>query len=197
MKRVCFATVLCTVGLLAGCATRPREVRSPNVTGGETAQQATRAGEAPQTGPLESWTITYGDAHAPEVQGVRLGLVGFLADRTRQEIVYRFAFEDPSRRAPRAVTVEDVSGTKAEMLVTDTAPRLAADGTWRGDATPQKKGDPALAWLAQTGDTFKIYRLTITTTDGKRLVLYEAAKWGAPLKAACRQVLGYDDAPRG
>jgi hypothetical protein len=194
MRTFALAAALCGAAFLAGCvthpgtanaagtnpaATHPVEIRTVTIAGGETVRL-----------PVER-----GDARPVETAEVKVQVAGFVADHEKQEIVYVFGFREKKGRTPRAVMVEDVTGSEAAVLVDDPAPRLSRDGYWTGKAAPQRKGNPWLAWLADAGDTFKIYRLTITTADGRKLVLFQATVFGTALKATFRQMLGYAGEP--
>jgi len=158
-----------------GSTARPDEVRTVTVAGGESIQVR----------------IEHGDAKRAENSDIKIEVAGFVADRPRREIAFVFGFKEKKMEWPRSVMVEDVTGDDAEVVVSDAAPRLTRDGIWRGTASPLRKGDPGLEWLAQPGDTFKVFRLTIVTADGRRLVMFQAAIWGPELKATFRQMLGY------
>jgi hypothetical protein len=186
MRRFGLLVSLGGAAILAGCVTRPAapppsaarpaEMRTVTVAGGESVRV-----------PIE-----HGAARHAENSDVKIESAGFVADRAKQEIVFVFGFREKKMEWPRSVTVEDVTGDNAELLLTDTTPRLARDGTWKGTAAPLRKGDPGLAWLEKSGDTFKVFRLTIITADGRKLVMFQAAIWGAALKTTFRQMLGYE-----
>ncbi len=191
MRRIAPVAALSVAAIFAGCtmqpsathpsateaAPAPAEVRTVTVAGGESIQVR----------------IEHGAAQRVENSEIKIEVAGFVADRTRREIVFVFGFKEKKMEWPRSVTVEDVTGDDAEMVVSDTAPRLTRDGIWRGTAPPLRKGDAGLGWLSEPGDTFKVFRLTINTADGRRLVMFQAALWGAELKATFRQMLGYDE----
>ena len=109
-------------------------------------------------------------------------------------MVYNFKFIVKSGDAPRSVVIEDVSGAAPEILVEDDHPRLAGK-SWHGASGPKTPDDPRLAWLDEPDDSFRIYRVNIMTSDGRRLVMYTAAGYAAPAKELFKKMLGLGKAP--
>jgi len=188
---VLLAGSLQIVVLLAGCATTPGAA-PPRTPGAAAAAPVEVRRLKVAGGKTVEIRIEHGDAKPVETSEVKVQVAGFVADRERQELVYVFGFREKKGAVPRAVTVDDVTGAEAAPLVADAAPRLSRDGYWTGKAAPQRRGSAGLAWLGDAGDTFRVYRLTITTADGRTLVLFQAAIFGTELKAAFRQILGYE-----
>ncbi len=198
MRRIGLVAALSAAAILAGCTTQPPATQSAATQPAATPASPRRPDEVRTVtvagGESIKVRIEHGDAKRVENSEIKIEVAGFVADRTRREIVFVFGFKEKKMEWPRSVTVEDVTGDDAEMVVSDASPRLTRDGIWRGTAPPLRRGDPGLGWLAEAGDTFKVFRLTILTADGRRLVMFQAAIWGPELKATFRHMLGYDEA---
>ncbi len=110
-------------------------------------------------------------------------------DPSLKQTVFLFAFTDQTGVAPRSVVVDDVSDREPIRLFEDLEPKLQ-NNQWRCITRPYDGDDPALHWLGQLGDTMRVFRFTITTADGREVVLHQA--WSAPgwMKAAMRRTLG-------
>lgn len=164
--------MIALVAVLGGCATSPT-VQTFTIAGGQTI-------ELP---------IARGGALPTENSDVKIEVTGFMLDGQAKEITYAFGFTEKKRETPRSVKVEDVTGSTAELLVEDKSPRLDAKGYWKGSARPRKKGDAGLSWLNEAGDTTKVFRFTIVTSDGRQLVMHQASVWSGTSKPMLRQVL--------
>jgi len=111
--------------------------------------------------------------------------------RAVKTLAYTFAFIEKTGHAPRSVVVEDVSGAAPEILVEDDHPALVRNA-WLGVSGPKTAEDPRLGWLNEPDDSYRIYRLTIVTWDGRRLVMYTAAGYLPSVKANLRAALGME-----
>lgn len=158
--------------ILCGCATDP-SMRTFTIAGGQTI----------------GLPIAQRGAVATENADVRIEVTGFMVDGQAKEIVYTFGFREKRRELPRSVKVEDVTGSTAELLVEDNSPRLDAKGYWKGSAKPRKKGDSDLSWLYEAGDTTKIFRFTIVTSDGRELVMHQGSVWRGASKPLILKVI--------
>jgi hypothetical protein len=130
-----------------------------------------------------------GNAKAVENHTVRIEVTGFLLDETNRELVYTFAFTEKKNARPRSVLVEDVTGERPEVLVVDSDPQITLEGYWKGNSTPRRKGDLSLGWVTDTGDTYKVFRFSITTADGVPLIIHQASVWSGHSKPLIREVL--------
>lgn len=80
------------------------------------------------------------------------------------------------------VRVEDVSGETAKLMVDDEKPELSAEGYWKG------RGDSVLVdaqrpeWIHVLGDTWRIFRFTITTAQKGDIVLLQPSWSSAEMK---------------
>lgn len=162
------------VTLLAGCATDGTPMKSFRIAGGQTVQVP----------------FSMAGALSTENADVKIEVTGYLLHGAMREISYTFGFTEKKGERPQEVMVEDVTGDQAQRLVVDRNPQLSSNRYWKGDAAPMHKGDPALDWVDQPGDTIKVFRFTITTADGRQLVMYQASVWPGAAKGLVRMVLG-------
>ncbi|GAA5162161.1 hypothetical protein [Viridibacterium curvum] len=151
--------------------------------------QATLKNFTVSGGKIIQLPVAAGGALPTEDKEIRIEVAGFLINREKLELVYTFGFTEKNKSTPKKVVVEDVTGTEAVQLVQDDTPALVAHGYWIGSSTPRKSNDPSIAWLAQNGDTEKVFRFTIHTADGRVLVLHQASVWSGAAKPPLRQML--------
>ena len=137
--------------------------------------------------------VTREGATVPMENGdVRIEIAGYTLDAANRELFFTFGFREKKKAAPRSVTVEDVSGDSALVLVADSAPELDGNGSWKGNSAPYRRFDPPLGWLTDLGDTIKVFRFTIVLADGRPFILHQAAIWAGAQKQFVREILGYD-----
>lgn len=165
--------------LAAGCATKAAKPQTFTIAGGQQIELPITNDGAPPT----------------ENADFKIEVTGFMLDEDRGEVLYAFGFTKKTGPALQRVRVDDVTGPTAEILVIDETPTLEKN-YWKGTALPRKKGDPGLVWLTQDGNTIKIFRFTLTTHDGRSLVMHQAAVWPGEAKPLLRQLLGYDGPAR-
>ena len=107
-----------------------------------------------------------------------------------QKILYAFAFTDSRRRGLRQVRVEDVSDDKAVLLVDDAQPKSESDGTWHGVAEPLEFKDPRMSWIMTISNTLRVFRFTLTFSDGQTLVLHQGTFYSPAMKSLVRHTYG-------
>jgi hypothetical protein len=108
----------------------------------------------------------------------------------KKQLIYTFGLLAKKGKAPRHVSIEDVSEEKAELLLEEAEPKLDDKQTWRRDAAPKTGDDPRLAWLYHEGNSTRIFRFTIVTEDGRRLVMHQATVYPVYVKIGARKILG-------
>ena len=74
-------------------------------------------------------------------------------------------------------------------MTVDEAPKLDANGYWKGSSSPKKAGDQSLDWVFIGGNTEKVFQFTITTSDNRVLTIYQASIWSAQAKPIIRKTL--------
>ena len=133
--------------------------------------------------------VARGGAIPSETSDVRIEVTGFMIDGEKAELVYTFGFTEKNRKTPLRVVVEDVTESDAVLLVTDQFPGLGSDGYWKGTSSGLKAGDISLLWLYRPGDTEKVFRFTITLSDGRTEEIYQASIWPSEAKPLVKQAL--------
>ena len=176
MKLLRQLLLLGVAALLGACATESVQFRTFKIAGGV-------AVDLPMSNV---------GAMPVENDDIKIRLTGFVLDEDKREITYTFGFIEKKAAAPRSVRVEDVTGETAEILVIDTAPEITPSGYWQGNTMPRRNGDSSLGWLLDNADTYKVFRFSITTADGRPVVIYQAAMWPANAKPLIRTILNGD-----
>lgn len=157
---------------ITGCAT------------GDVAMLATIAGGQKIRVPL-----TRGGAELVNAGGVQINSATFSVNADKK-IVFVFEFTDSRKRALRNVRVDDVSDHAAAPLVDSAQPTLSATGQWRGASEPLALSDHRLGWMATLPNSLRVFRFTLTFSDGQTLVLHQGSLFPSPMKSAVRQALG-------
>jgi hypothetical protein len=121
--------------------------------------------------------------------GVQIDTATFMPNPDKK-IVYIFAFTDSRSRALRSVRVEDVSDEAAVTIVDSAQPKLSPGGQWQAESEPLDLSDPRLSWFATITNSLRVFRFTLTFSDGQTLVLHQGAMFPAGMKAAVRQAFG-------
>jgi hypothetical protein len=109
--------------------------------------------------------------------------------REKKEVVYLFAFSDKSPEPAKSVIVEDVSDDSAKLMVEDLHPKFNK-GRWVGYSRVFTPNDAALNWLTFLDDSIRVFRFTITSASGEKIVLHQAWMVPAGMKMAMRAMLG-------
>lgn len=114
-----------------------------------------------------------------------------LGDGSLKKVFYYFEFVDSSGAVPRSVRIEDVTDEKPMFITEDKAPKLI-DNHWVGRSEQLDAASPLLGWVRYLDDSMRVYRFTIETADGRKLILNQA--WSVPawFKAAMRKTLGVE-----
>ncbi|HTZ22284.1 MAG TPA: hypothetical protein VMC06_15480 [Opitutaceae bacterium] len=159
--------------ILTGCATGDVGMVCP-ISGGETVTFVLTS-KGPKPAENDDFLVV-GAAIIPNVE--------------HKQFVYSFGLWSKKEKAPKHVTVEDVSEEKIELLVDDAAPKLEAKYVWKQDSAPKTATDPRLGWLYHEGNSPRVYRFTITTDDGRQLVMYQLTFYPVFIKEPLRKILG-------
>jgi hypothetical protein len=122
---------------------------------------------------------------------MELLLATFDVQREAQTLTYRFELKLLHPLALKSVTVENVAGDEAVLLVKDESPVLN-EQRWRGASAPVRQGDSRIAWLQTVENSILVYRFTLETAEGRRIVLLQPSPMPALLKPPLRQALGYN-----
>jgi hypothetical protein len=111
-----------------------------------------------------------------------------------------FSLQVKNGRLPQSVTVEDVAGDAPELFVEDRHPQFFVDKakpnaktnlwTWISPSLVKQGWRPA--WLNEPDDSFRVYRFTVVTGDGRTLVLYQTTRYPFFIKQLIIKTLGAD-----
>lgn len=104
--------------------------------------------------------------------------------------IFLFVFAEADGVPPKSVVVEDVTDRELIVMVDDQAPKLAENNHWRGTSKLLTGEDREVEWLGQLGDTMRVYRFTVTKSDGKQVVLHQGWMIPGRLKAPLRKAFG-------
>jgi hypothetical protein len=102
-----------------------------------------------------------------------------------------FSLYSKNGSLPRRVIVEDVAGTEPELFVDDHNPEFVADPrnptvgtrTWAWKMGPLIRTNWRPTWFHDPDESVRVYRFTVTTADGRTVVLYQGTSYPAPVKA--------------
>ena len=174
-----FLPLCVALGLLAGCATGTISIKMP-ISGGDIV-------------PLELGKG--GFVHA-ENDDFKIEKALIVLDGKTKQGTFSAEFLAKTGRTPQSVEVVDVSDDTPKPFTTDTHPTLNKDQKWTWQSDPFTP-DPANAkWLFEIENSVRVYRFTIVTSDGRRLVMYEGASYPAFIKTYIRKQMGLEDEPK-
>jgi hypothetical protein len=115
--------------------------------------------------------------------GVRIEVVAIAT--VNGELVFNFGFT--TKRPIKKVVVDEVSGRTPITLVEDSLPTTKKD-YWMGRAVPLPITAESLPWLFASGDTTKIFRFAVTTSDRPEpIILFQPGVYRASVKQLIRQ----------
>ena len=141
-------------------------------------------------GQVMNFTIVAGRTQLAEEDGVKILEAATRPDDERKKLVYSFRFSDASAtRTWQSVRVEDVTEDAPILIHEDLQPKLV-DRQWSALTRKFDADDPALRWVFYVNDSVRIYRFTMTATDGRKIVLYQATMVPAFIKGAIRSMYG-------
>lgn len=119
-----------------------------------------------------------------EKDGIKIEVAAFgIGDG---KLVFTFGLD--TKKTPKQIVVEDVSGGSPVVLVADPAPGVEKD-YWRGDAAPLPLSKSGVPWVFERGDTTKVFRFTVLLPDrAEPVVLYQPAIYAASTKKQLRKM---------
>ena len=109
--------------------------------------------------------LTRGGAALTNEAGIQINTAN-IVPAPEKKIAYVFAFTDSRGRTLRSVRVEDVSDEAAVVLVDDAEPKLSGERQWHSTTPPLEFSDPWLRWLATISNSLRVFRFTLTFSDG-------------------------------
>lgn len=142
----------------------------------------------------EQAPIVFGNKGAENASGggVTIERAGLEPNAAAKAVNYVFDLTVSDNRAPRSVIVEDVtSDNEKEVLAEDTRP-FVTKGRWHFVTPSRTAAESDLAWILTIEAGMRIYRFTVVTADGRKLVLYEPSEYSGQIKSQIRKTLGLD-----
>lgn len=162
-----------SLALLAGCHTGGGVTAILPISGGQTIEM-----EFNSRGPVNAGDGDY-----------KVVVAGCRTNPKLKEIRYAFGFVATGGGQPRRVQIDDVTEPQAVFIMDDTKPILD-QGRWRGETKPFPATDSRFDWLVQIVNSTRIFRFTITDSEGRDHVLYQGAFYPVFYKQAIARALG-------
>ena len=97
-------------------------------------------------------------------------------------LIFTFGIAVQKKGKPTHITVEDVSGDTAVMMVDDKAPKVE-EKYWKGDADPLMVQESSTPWIFDDKPTIKVFRVTISAKGVPDVILYQPAWYPAETKS--------------
>lgn len=135
-----------------------------------------------------------GSPEKAKKDGIQIEAAVLLPSREpeKKEVFFAFSFVDQSGVVPKSVKIEDVSDERPVVVVEDLQPTYQAGNRWVNTPRMMQAGDPAIGWTQYVGDTFRVFRFTITKPDGREIVLHQGLSVPAWMKLSMRKTLGHE-----
>jgi hypothetical protein len=110
-------------------------------------------------------------------------------DTEKKQLQYLFAFQVTGNVQPKTVLVEDVTDDHAIKMVDDQDPQVV-NQRWTGMSRMYGPDEDALSWVPHLDDSMRVFRFTVTTAEGSKIVLNQG--WMVPgwAKVPMRRALG-------
>jgi hypothetical protein len=113
-------------------------------------------------------------------------------------LIQLFSFTEKRGKLPRSVKVEDATAESPETFVDDQNPqfdpvaRAPKTNTpiWKWSSGPLDKIGWNSPWLHDPDETLRVYRFTIVTSDGRKLVMDQVTPYAAFVKTHILKELG-------
>jgi hypothetical protein len=116
-------------------------------------------------------------------------------------LIQLFRFAEKRGKLPRSVKVEDVTAEAPEVFVDEKNPKFFINpkksdikNIWEWRSAPLDKIGWKAIWLYDPDETLRIYRFTIVTSDGRKLVMNQVTPYPAFVKTRLLKEL--PDAPK-
>jgi len=106
----------------------------------------------------------------------------FMYNVQQKQGKYVFVLYFPDGSVPTSIKIEDITGSKPEIMVQDQKPVLK-DRIWFTGCPSLSLDDPSLKWMHDIDDSFRIYRFTVVLQDGTEIVLHQASVYPGFAKA--------------
>lgn len=101
-------------------------------------------------------------------------------------LVYKFGFSAPAGAKLERVVIDDISDEQSSVMMDETKPWLDEKNEWKGETKPFDYKNPLLAWAYTVTPSLRVYRFTITNSEGKKTVMYQLTGYPDFVKKAMR-----------
>jgi hypothetical protein len=136
------------------------------------------------------FTFSAGRPAPVRADGYQILDAGIRPEGAEKKVVCGFMFLDENVNRPlKSVKVEDVTEEKPILLLEDLAPKLE-NKRWVAVTKPYTAESPEIKWVFYIADSVLVYRFTITSADGRTVVLHQAAMVPAWVKGLIRAMFG-------
>lgn len=107
-----------------------------------------------------------------------------------KKVFYGFRVLDAAGgKTLQSVKVEDVSEAVPVLLVEEAQPKVVA-GVWGAKSRQFTADEASLKWVTYVNDSVRIYRFTLTLTDGRKVVLHQPSMVPGWVKMTIRGMFG-------
>jgi hypothetical protein len=158
--------------LVAACQSGDVKVKVPISGGGEIAVPLTREGPPPG-----------------QADGYKVDVATLQPAQENREAFYKFGLVANHEPALRRIRIEDISDEKAALLADVTDPKFT-DRHWTVETETMTTDDPRLQWVFQITMSMRVYRFTLTRTDGTDVSFNHIAVYPPFFKALIRSKWG-------
>lgn len=163
--------LLCGLGWLAGCQTGEVKAVLPLADGNQ---------------------ITMPIATPPprgEGGGYHVDQAMVMPPTANHELCYGFGVVADKTPALRRIQIDDVTDEAIVPLIDDQSPKFNGN-KWEAKTDLMGPEDPRLKWIFQITGSMRVYRFTLTPSDGPSVSFYHVVPYAPVVKAVIRNALG-------
>jgi hypothetical protein len=124
-----------------------------------------------------------------EHDGFRVERASFSPDKEAPQLRYEFALRALQPPSVSHIRVDDLSDETLVTLMDDPHPEFV-DSRWTAHTDMIPATDPTLKWMFQITPSIRVFRFTITRTDGQKITLDQVCTYPAVVKQAIRHDWG-------
>lgn len=143
------------------------------------------------TGERLSFRLMNGRVEDAVADGIEARTPVVLPNPEQKKVKFVFGVAAKPGDSLRRVVVEDVTDETPVLLVEDEKPELK-DQIWSGGTDWLDLDDTAAHWISYLGESFRVYRITVTKSNGQSVVLHEGSVTPAFAKGFLRRMMGKD-----
>jgi hypothetical protein len=175
MKIVLLAAAAC-LGL-SGCNMKPDVAMSVTTADGQTLQVPLSLANTPVTDDRVTLKALQ---FAPwEVEG-----------GVAKTVAFSFIIGFKPGDAPSKIVIEDDTENPILMIFEEDHPKIVKDNLWAGVSRPFSPSEDQVSWILNVDNNVRVYRVTVTLTDGSTHVLLKPVFIPSQMKYMMRKHLG-------